>query len=44
MSSKPVVSTLVPICFGSARLGSTIETNCIKFQTIDPEICSVLTF
>ena len=25
---------------GIPRLGYTIKTNCVKFQTVDPEICS----
>ena len=28
--------------FGSPRLGHTIKANCIKLQTVDPEICSIL--
>ena len=36
---KQVVSTFVSIYFGSPRLGHIIKTSCIKFETVDPEIC-----
>ena len=38
-----MVNTLVSIRFGGPLLGHTIKTNCIKRQTVDPEICSILT-
>ena len=34
-----MVSTLVPMYFDSPGLGHTIKTNCIKFQTVNSEIC-----
>ena len=39
-----MVSTLISIYFGSARLGRAIKANCIKFQTVDPEKWSILIF
>ena len=30
--------------FGGPRLGHTIKIKCIQFQTVDPEICSILIF
>ena len=39
-----VSSTLMSIYLGSPQLGQTIKTNYIKFQTVDPEICSVSVF
>ena len=39
-----MISTLVLINFGRPRPGHTIKTNFLKFQTVDPEICSILTF
>ena len=35
---KQVINTLVLIYFSSSWLRHTIKTNCIKFQTVDPEI------
>ena len=32
------------LIFGPPQLGHPIKTNCIKFQTVDPEICSILIF
>ena len=37
-----MLSALVLICFGRPRLGHTIKTNFITFQTVDPEIFSIL--
>ena len=34
-------STLVSINFGSPLLGNTVRENCIKFQTVYPEICPI---
>ena len=42
MKSKQVVDTLFSICFGSPWLGHTIKTKCMKLQTVDSEICSIL--
>ena len=39
-----MVSTLVLIYFGRLRLGHAIKTNPITFQTVDPEMCSILLF
>ena len=39
-----MVSTLVLIYFGRPQLGHTIKTNLTKFQTVDPEIWSILNF
>ena len=39
-----MVYTLVSINFDSPPLGHTIKTNCKKLWTIDPKICSILTF
>ena len=39
-----VSSTLISIYLGSPQLGQTIKTNYIKFQTVDPEICSISVF
>ena len=39
-----MVRTLVSICFGSPRLGHTIKTNCVKLQTVNPELRSILIF
>ena len=36
--NKIFIISLVSKYFGSLRLGYSIETNRIKFQTIDPEI------
>ena len=41
---KQVVRSLVSICFGSSRLGPRIKLNCIKLQTVHPEVCSILIF
>ena len=35
---------IVSIYFGSSWQGNTLETNFIKFLTVDPEICSVFIF
>ena len=43
-TKKQVVSMLVSTYFGNPRLGYTIKTNCIKIQTVDPEIWSILIF
>ena len=42
--SKQVVNTLVLLCFGRPQLGHSIKTNCITFQTIDPDIWSIIIF
>ena len=34
-----MVSTLSFNIFGSRQLEHTIKTNCIKRQSVDPEIC-----
>ena len=39
-----MVNTLVSAYLGSLQLGHTIKVNCIEFQTVDPEICSILSF
>ena len=39
-----MVITLVSICFDSPRLGHAIKTNCMKLQTVDPELYSILIF
>ena len=39
-----MVSTLVLIYFGRPPLGHKININCIIFQPVDPEICSILFF
>ena len=39
-----VIKYLVSVCFVSPRLGDTMKTNCTKFQTVDPEICSISIF
>ena len=39
-----MVGTLVLIYFGRPRRKHTIKTNFIIFQTVDPEICSILIF
>ena len=41
---KAVVSTLVSLYSGSPGLGHTKKANGIKFQTVEPEICSILIF
>ena len=41
MKLKQVGSTLVSVYSGNSRPGYTIKTNRIKFQTVDPEICSI---
>ena len=41
---KQVVSTLGSISFGRHRRGPTIKTSYTKFQTAEPEICSILIF
>ena len=38
ISSKQRVRTLFLISFGRPPLGHTIQTSCITFQIIDPEI------
>ena len=38
-----MVSTPVSLYFSGRRLGHIIETNCIKFPTIDSVICQILT-
>ena len=38
MKQKQVVSTLVSIYFGNHWLWHTIKTNCMKLQTVDPEM------
>ena len=43
LSEEKKVS-LVSISFGSPRLGDTIKTNCMKLQTLNPEILSILIF
>ena len=43
-AKKQVVSTLILIYFGSSRRGHIIKVNCRKFQTVDPEIWSILIF
>ena len=44
IQEKQVVCTLVLIYFGRPRLGHTIKTNFITFQTVDPEICPISIF
>ena len=39
-----MISTLVSMYFGSPRLEYTIKINCIKLQTFDVEIWSILIF
>ena len=39
--SRKVVSTFVLTYFGSPRFGHATEANCIKFQAVDPQICSI---
>ena len=39
--SKQVLSNLVLIYFGITSLLHTIKTNCMTFQIVDPEICSI---
>ena len=39
--SKQVVSTLILIYFRRPALEHATKTNCITFQTVDPEICSI---
>ena len=40
-----MVCSLVVLYFDSLRLGLQEKTDCIKlYKTIDPEICSILTF
>ena len=39
-----MVSTLVSIYFGRLPHGYTMKTNFIPFETVDPEICSILIF
>ena len=39
-----MISTLVLIYFGRARLGHTIKINFIIFQIVDPDIGSILNF
>ena len=39
-----MVRTIVLLNFGRFRLGLTIQTIFITFQTVDPEICSILIF
>ena len=41
---EQVVSTLLLIYFGRARLRHTIKTNFKTFQTVDQEVCSNLIF
>ena len=41
---KQLVRALVSTYFGSPLLGHTIKSNYIKFQTANPEICSVWIF
>ena len=41
-SKKKVVKNLVSIFIGSPWLRHAVKTNCVKLQTIDPEICSKL--
>ena len=36
------ISTSVFIHSGRARLGPAIKANCITFQTVDPEVCTIL--
>ena len=42
MRYKQVVSIFVSIYFGSPWLRHTIKTNFIKFNTVDLELCSIL--
>ena len=44
MKQKPVVSTLVSVCFVSSRLGHTTKANCMKLLNVDSEICSSFIF
>ena len=45
MKYKQVVRSLISVCFGSPPLGHTKKKkNCMKLQTVDPEICSNLIF
>ena len=37
-----MLGTLVLIYFGRHQLGQRTKTNFITFQTVDPEICSIL--
>ena len=39
-----MVSVLLSMYNDSPRLEHTIKTNCIKIRTVDPNICSILTF
>ena len=39
-----VLCTLVSIYLDSPPLGHTIKTNCLKHQSVDPEICSIPIF
>ena len=44
MKQKQVVGILVSISFGSSQLEHTIKANCMKLQTVDPEIWTILIF
>ena len=44
MRYKQMVSTLSFNMFGSRQLEHTIKTNCIKHQSVDPEICWISFF
>ena len=39
-----MVSTIVLTLFGRPRLRHTIKTNCVIFQTVHPEVCSIMIF
>ena len=39
-----MIRALVLIYFGRRRLGHTIKATSLTFQTVDPEICSILIF
>ena len=42
MKSKQVVGILVLIYFGTPQLKYIVKTNFITFQTVNPEVCSIL--
>ena len=44
MKYEEMVSTYFLIYLGKPGLGHTLKTNFIIFQTVDPEICSILIF
>ena len=44
MEQNHIVSTLILIHFDRPWLGNKIKTNCIIFQTVVPQMCSILIF